>query len=60
MNVFDYWIIVENSVIELCDNFNWGSIKGNVVDVGGGSGYVVIIFVWVSFFFLKYDFFNVC
>ncbi|VBB79779.1 Putative O-methyltransferase [Podospora comata] len=37
------WRKMENSVTELRDNFNWGSIKGNVVDIGGGSGHVAII-----------------
>ncbi|RYP57290.1 hypothetical protein DL769_009576 [Monosporascus sp. CRB-8-3] len=37
------WRKMENSVTELRDNFNWAGIKGNVVDIGGGSGHVAII-----------------
>lgn len=60
MNVSDHRITVENSVTELRDNFNWGSIKGNVVDIGGGSGHVAIILARVSPLSLKHDSPNVC
>lgn len=39
---------VENSVIELRDNFPWASLQGTVVDIGGGSGHVAILLAQVS------------
>ncbi|KAG5748741.1 hypothetical protein H9Q70_008597 [Fusarium xylarioides] len=31
---------VENSTVELKDNFSWNRLEGTVVDIGGGSGHI--------------------
>ena len=40
--------VVDRHINELRDCFPWGSLKGTVVDVGGGSGHISIALARVS------------